>query len=60
MLTQGSGASSFQQACGSIRLVVDGPFVTLSAYCKANSGAFLATSLLLNNINNNNGNLVQQ
>jgi len=59
-LTQGSGASTFQQSCGSIRIDVDGPAVTLSAYCRMSNGSSTSSSLPLNNIGNNNGNLVQQ
>lgn len=59
-LTQGSGASTFQQSCGSIKIDTDGPVVTLSAYCRMSSGSSTSTSLSLNNIGNNNGNLVQQ
>jgi len=59
-LTQGSGASTFQQSCGSIKIETSGPVVTLTAYCRTSAGASTATSLSLNNIGNNNGNLVQQ
>ena len=60
-LTQGTGPSSFQQSCGNIQIVVNnGPNVTLSALCRTASGSSVATSLSLNNINNNNGSLVQQ
>lgn len=59
-LTQGSGNSTFQQSCGSIKLIGNGPDVTLSAYCRTSSGSSTSTSLPLNNIGNNNGNLVQQ
>ena len=59
-LTQGSGGSTFQQSCGSIMIVNNGPIVILSAYCRTSSGSSTATSLSLNNIGNNNGNLVQQ
>jgi hypothetical protein len=59
-LTQGTGASTFQQSCGAIVISVNGPIVTLNAYCRASSGQSDATSLSLNNIGNNNGNLVQQ
>jgi hypothetical protein len=60
MLTQGTGNSTFQQSCGQIRIDVTGPNVTLSAYCRTSSGSSNSTSLPLNNIGNNNGNLVQQ
>lgn len=59
-LTQGSGASTFQQSCGSITITNNGPVVTLSAYCRMSNGSSNSTSLSLNNIGNNNGNLVQQ
>ncbi len=60
-LTQGSGPSTFQQSCGNIQILVgNGPNVTLSALCRTTSGSSDATSLWLNNIANNNGNLVQQ
>ncbi|HWA89943.1 MAG TPA: hypothetical protein VG889_07900 [Rhizomicrobium sp.] len=51
--------SSFQSMCGSIEIFSDGPIVTLSAYCNNGSGGFNETSLQLNNINNQNGVLVQ-
>lgn len=59
-LTQGTGSSTFQQSCGSIQIVINGPVVTLSAYCRMSNGSSTSTSLSLNNIGNNNGNLVQQ
>lgn len=58
-LTQGSGASSFQQSCGSIQILVDGPDVTLSAICRNSRGEALETSLPLRNISNDNGRLSQ-
>jgi hypothetical protein len=58
-LKQGSGPSTFQKSCGTIQIIVDGPDVTLSAECRMISGNFSSTSLPLNNISNNNGNLVQ-
>lgn len=59
-LTQGTGNSTFQMSCGSIQILANTPNVTLSAYCRTSSGSSDATSLSLNNIGNNNGNLVQQ
>lgn len=59
-LTQGSGASTFQQSCGSIQIIINGPVVTLSAYCRMSNGSSNSTSLSINNVGNNNGNLVQQ
>jgi len=60
-LVQGSGASTFQQSCGNIQILVDnGPIVTLSAICRMTNGSSVDTSLSLNNIANNNGTLVQQ
>jgi len=56
-LVQGSGASTFQQSCGSIKVLINGPEVLLSAQCRTESGSSNATSLSLNNIGNNNGNL---
>jgi hypothetical protein len=58
-LTQGTGASSFQQSCGSIMISTNGPIVTLNAYCRTSSGSANSTSLSINNVGNNNGNLVQ-
>jgi hypothetical protein len=64
-LVQGGGASTFQQSCGSISILVDGrssfsgPYVTLSALCRTISGASNATSLSLDNISNMNGVLRQ-
>jgi CVNH domain len=59
VLKQGSGPSTFQKSCGTIQIFIDGPDVTLSAECRTRSGQFNSTSLPLNNISNNNGNLVQ-
>jgi hypothetical protein len=59
-LTQGTGASTFQQSCGSIQLITNGPVVTLSAYCRMSNGSSTSTSISINNVGNNNGNLVQQ
>jgi len=59
-LVQGGGASTFQQSCGNIMILLDnGPGVTLSAICRTTSGAGNATSLSLDNIANDNGKLVQ-
>ena len=59
ILTQGSGASTFQQSCGNIQIIITGPNALLSAMCRTSSGGSNATSLPLNNINNNNGTLTQ-
>ena len=58
-LKKGSGASSFQQSCGSIRILTSGPNVTLSAYCRTTSGSSNSTSLSLDGISNQNGVLTQ-
>ncbi len=58
-LTKGSGASTFQQSCGSIRITYSGPNVTLSAYCRTSSGSSNSTSIALDGISNNNGVLSQ-
>lgn len=58
-LKQGSGASTFQQSCGNIQILVDGSNSTLSAICRTASGGANPTSLPLDNIGNNNGNLTQ-
>jgi hypothetical protein len=58
-LTQGSGASTFQQSCGNIHITIDGANVTLAAYCRTSGGSSSATSIPLNNISNNNGTLAQ-
>jgi CVNH domain len=59
LLKQGSGPSTFQKSCGTIQILVGGPDVELTAQCRTVSGASNATSLSLDNISNNNGNLVQ-
>jgi len=56
---QGSGPGTFQQSCGTITIEVDGPFVTLSALCRATNGQSNSTSLSLDNISNDNGSLRQ-
>lgn len=59
-LTQGSGASTFQQSCGTIQIIVkSSSAVTLTAMCRTIGGASNSTSLPLDNISNNNGNLTQ-
>lgn len=59
-LVQGSGAASFQQSCGNIRIVVAGPNdVNLTALCRTVSGSSNNTSIPLNNISNRNGTLAQ-
>lgn len=58
-LVQGSGSSSFQKSCGNIQIEVDGANVTLSALCRTGSGGHNSTSLPLNGIGNDNGNLTQ-
>ena len=60
ILTQGGGASTFQQSCGNIQILITGPNALLSALCRTTSGSSNSTSLSLNNIANNNGTLVQQ
>ena len=60
-LTQGTGASTFQKSCGNIQIITgNSPNTTLSALCRMSNGSSIATSLSLNGIANNNGNLVQQ
>jgi hypothetical protein len=51
--------SNFQTNCGSIDIYAEGPYVTLSATCKTNAGQLNETSVQLDNISNNNGQLVQ-
>ena len=59
VLTQGSGASSFQQSCGNIQIAVTMTTANLTAFCRTAAGAFLSQSLALNNISNQNGTLTQ-
>ncbi|WP_165190973.1 CVNH domain-containing protein [Caulobacter soli] len=56
-LTPTSGASTFQKSCGNIQITATAQAVTLSALCRTSGGSSNATSLPLNNIGNNNGNL---
>lgn len=58
-LVQGSGPATFQQSCGNIQIIITGPNALLSALCRTTSGSSNSTSLPLNNISNNNGNLTQ-
>lgn len=58
-LTQGTGPSTFQQSYGNIQVIVNGPNSLLSALCRTTTGSSNSTSLSLNNISNNNGNLSQ-
>jgi hypothetical protein len=53
--------STFQKSCGNIQVIIgNSPNTTLSALCRMSNGSSIATSLSLNGIGNNNGNLVQQ
>lgn len=56
-LVMGSGPSTFQKSCGSIAITTSASGATLTALCRTASGGSNATSLPLNNIGNNNGNL---
>jgi hypothetical protein len=59
-LTQGGGASTFQQSCGNIQVnVVNSTTVNLTALCRTTSGSSNPSTLGLNNISNNNGTLTQ-
>jgi hypothetical protein len=59
ILTRRGGPSNFHQTCGNIEIIIAGPNTTLSAICKTNNGSANSTSLSLDNIRNNNGNLSQ-
>ena len=56
-LTVGGGASTFQKSCGNIQITANAQGATLSALCRNSGGGSNATSIPLNNIGNNNGNL---
>jgi hypothetical protein len=59
-LTQGAGASTFQESCGYIRIIIDSPTeVHLAAFCRRTDGSSNPTTLPLNNISNQNGVLTQ-
>jgi hypothetical protein len=58
-LVQGTGPATFQKSCGNIQILVTGPNTLLSALCRNTAGRSDATSLSLNDISNNNGNLTQ-
>jgi hypothetical protein len=59
-LTYSGGASTFQRSCGNIQIVVNNAStVTLTALCRTMAGRSNPTSLPLDNISNNNGNLTQ-
>ncbi len=58
-LVQGTGPATFQKSCGNIQILIGGPNTTLSALCRTTAGRSEPTSLLLNNISNNNGTLTQ-
>lgn len=53
----GSGPASFQQSCGNIQILADGSSVQLSALCRTTAGPSNPTSVELDGIGNNNGNL---
>ena len=54
ILTLGTGASTFQKSCGSIRILKDG---IIYATCRMTNGQSNSTSLVLPDISNNNGKL---
>lgn len=56
-LTQGEGKSTFQETCGNMQVLVDGPYVSLSAICRTEKGEYGSTSLSLTGITNNDGKL---
>ena len=56
-LVQGGGASTFQKSCGNIQVTANPQGATLSALCRNSGGGSNPSSLPLNNIGNNNGNL---
>lgn len=56
-LVQSGGASTFQKSCGNIQITANAQGATLSALCRDGGGNSRATSIPLNNIGNNNGNL---
>lgn len=56
-LVNSGGASSFQQSCGNINITVTTSSATLNAFCRTTSGASNSTSIALDGISNNNGNL---
>jgi hypothetical protein len=56
-LVQSGGASTFQKSCGNIQITANAQGATLTALCRNSGGGSNATSLPLNNIGNNNGNL---
>jgi hypothetical protein len=57
VLTATGGASTFQQSCGNIQVSVTTSTATLTAFCRTTGGASNATSIPLNGISNQNGNL---
>jgi hypothetical protein len=57
-LTQGGGASSFQESCGNVAISVDSG-AEPTAFCCTISGSSEPTSLPLENISNQNGSLTQ-
>jgi len=59
MNANSSQPSTFQKFCGSINIYAEGPYVMLSATCAMSNGQPNETSIQLDNISNNNGNLVQ-
>jgi hypothetical protein len=51
--------SNFQTNCGSINIYAEGPYVMLAATCATNNGQQNETSIQLDNISNNHGQLMQ-
>lgn len=56
-LTAGSGSSSFQQSCGDIQVMVDGPNVSISALCRKTDGSSVPSTIELQGVSNNDGKL---
>lgn len=58
-LVREPGASTFQRSCDDINILVDGLDVTISAQCTKINGSSNPTSLPLDGIENDDGNLIQ-
>jgi hypothetical protein len=58
-LAAAGGPASFQKSCGNILIAVTTSDVKLTAFCRTMSGSSNETSIPLDNISNQNGNLTQ-
>jgi hypothetical protein len=58
VLTRSRGPSTFQRSCGSIRVSMQGDALILHARCKSLAGYYQPTSIEIDRLSNQNGELI--